>query len=231
MLAELEIFHSRPAQPTRRVALGHMVLPVDPAPGFGGLLLGSVVASHLPGIHDDLVPDIHRLIREVGDGTRVVQPRLRHRFQADRHGLSHSTHRLVGSGDDISFDFTTKGTELAQILGAVYAVERLAPEHRRRIAPVLQKAARWRGPVGPALIAHLAGSQTVALEALADPHGWALSVLGFTSGVESPSKRQVTVAFRQRMRDVHPDHGADGTEAAKAMSDLAEARRILTVGH
>jgi hypothetical protein len=231
LLAELEIFHSRPAQPTRRVALGHMVLPVDPAPGFGGLLLGSVVASHLPGIHDDLVPDIHRLIREVGDDKRVVQPRLRHRFQADRHGLSHSTHRLVGSGDDISFDFTTKGTELAQILGAVYAVERLAPEHRRRIAPVLQKAARWRGPVGPALIAHLAGSQTVALEALADPHGWALSVLGFTSGAASPSKRQVTVAFRQRMRDVHPDHGADGTEAAKAMSDLAEARRILTVGH
>ena len=228
LLAELEIFHSRPAQPTRRVALGHMVLPVDPAPGFGGLLLGSVVASHLPGIDDDLVPDIHRLINEVGDGTRVVQPRLRHRFQADRHGLSHSTHRLVGSGDDISFDFTTKGTELAQILGAIYAVERLAPGHRRRIAPVLQKAARWRGPIGPVLIAHLAGSQAVELEALADPRGWALAVLGFASDAPTPTNRQVTVAFRSRMRDVHPDHGHDGAEAAKAMSDLAEARRILT---
>ena len=29
---------TRPAVPTRRVALGHLVLPVDPAPGFGGLL-------------------------------------------------------------------------------------------------------------------------------------------------------------------------------------------------
>ena len=72
LLAGLEIFHSRPAQPTRRVALGHMVLPVDPAPGFGGLLLGSVVASHLPGIDDDLGPDIHRLIDEVGGGRRVL---------------------------------------------------------------------------------------------------------------------------------------------------------------
>ncbi len=35
VLAELEIFHSRAVQPTRRVALGHLVLPVDPAPGLG----------------------------------------------------------------------------------------------------------------------------------------------------------------------------------------------------
>lgn len=228
LLAELEIYHSRPAQPTRRVALGHMVLPVDPAPGFGGLLLGSIVAAHLGGVDGDFVPDIHRLIGEVEVGGRIVQPRLRHRYQVDRHGLSHSTHRLVGEGDDISFDFQANGTDLAQVLGAVYAVERLAPEHRRRITPVLQKAARWRGPIGPALIAHLAGSQTVALEAIADPTGWALDVLGFESDDRRPSKRDVTNAFRRRMRDVHPDHGGSGAAAAQAMSDLAEARRILT---
>ena len=227
MLAELEIYHSRPVQPTRRVALGHMVLPVDPAPGFGGLLLGSVVAAHLGGIDDDLIPDVHSLIREVGGGSRVAQPRLRHRFQADRHGLAHSRHRLVGNGDDLSFDFESKGTDLAQVLGAVYAVERLAPEHRRALTPVLLKAARWRGPVGAAFIAHLAGSQTVELEALADPTGWALQILGFEPQTKSPSKRQVTTAFRSRMREVHPDHGADDAAAAKAMSDLAEARRIL----
>ena len=67
LLAELEIFHSRPAQPTRRVALGHMVLPVDPAPGFGGLLLGAVVAQHLSGVDEDLVPDIHTLVNQVGN--------------------------------------------------------------------------------------------------------------------------------------------------------------------
>jgi hypothetical protein len=228
LLAELEIFHTRPVQPTRRVALGHMVLPVDPAPGFGGLLLGAVVAAHLDGLDDDHVGDVHRLIDEVGSGQRIVQPRLRHRFQVDRHGLSHSTHRLVGDGDDITFDFNTTGTGLAQVLGAIYAVERLAVEHRRQITPVLQKASRWRGPIGPALVSYLAGRQTTALEALADPRGWAMQVLGFAPDGSRPSRREVTKAFRDKMRDVHPDHGGDRHGAAKAMSDLAEARRILS---
>ena len=44
-LAELQIFHSRPFAPTRRIALGQSSLPVDPAPGPGGILLGAVVAG------------------------------------------------------------------------------------------------------------------------------------------------------------------------------------------
>ena len=228
LLAELEIFHSRPTQPTRRIALGHMVLPVDPAPGFGGLLLGAVIARHLEGVDEDYVADVYRLISEVENGTHVVQPRLRHRFQVDRHGLSHSTHRLIGDGDDISFDFDTIGTDLAQVLGAIYAVERLALEHRRLIAPVLQKAARWRGPIGASMVAYLAGSQTTTLEALADPKGWAMELLGFELGGPRPSKRQVTKAFRAKMREAHPDHGGAEIDAAKAMADLAEARRILS---
>lgn len=229
LLAELEIWHTRPAVPTRRVALGHMVLPVDPAPGFGGLLLGSIVAAHLPGINDELVPDIHRLIGQVERGERIVQPRLRHRFQVDRHGLAVSRHRLVGEDEDITFERHTIGTDLAQVLGAIYAAERLAPEHRRQIGPLLQKAAHWRGPIGAALIAHLAGSQTLTLEALADPRGWAMGILGFEVGGKAPSKREVTRQFRIRMRHVHPDHGGASVDAAKAMSDLAEARRVLSV--
>lgn len=228
LLAELEIFHTRPAQPTRRIALGHMALPVDPPPGFGGLLLGSVVARHLGGVNDDLIPDIHRLIGQIERGERVVQPRLRHRFQIDQHGLTSSVHRLVGDGDDISFEFETVGTDVAQVLGAIYAVERLAIEHRRVITPVLQKAARWRGPIGAAMIAHFAGSQSTTLEALADPRGWAMQVLGFELGGTAPSRRAVTRAFRERMREVHPDHGGEKLDAARAMSDLAEARRILS---
>jgi hypothetical protein len=223
-------------QPTRRLSLGNVVLPVDPAPGFGGLLLGAIVAAHLPGVDDDLVGDVHRLITEIGRGDRIVQPRLRHRFQVDRHGLSVSTHRLVATGDadraggeDVSFELGATGTDLAQVLGAVYAVERLDAVHRDRIVPVLQKAARWRGPIGAALIAHLAGSQTLALEALADPRGWALALLGFEPDGKDPSKREVTAAFRRSMRDVHPDHGGAAGDAARLMSDLAEARRILTV--
>lgn len=228
LLAELEIWHTRPAVPTRRVALGHMVLPVDPAPGFGGLLLGAIVAEHLFGVDDELVPDVHRLITEVETGSRIVQPRLRHRFQVDRHGMAKSHHTMLGNGDDLAFDFRAQGTDLAQVLGAIYAVERLAPEHRRRIAPVLQKAARWRGPIGPALVAYLAGSQTLALEALADPRKWAMGILGFDLDARPPSKRDVVAKFREQMRNVHPDHGGDSVDAAKAMSDLAEARRVLS---
>jgi hypothetical protein len=228
LLAELEVFHTRPAVPTRRVALGHLVLPVDPPPGFGGLLLGAVVANHVTGVSDELHGDVIRLVAEVERGDRIVQPRLRHRFQTDRHGLSHSRHRLIGQGDDIEFDFAATGSDLAQVLGAIYAVERLDTTSRRLIAPVLQKAIRWRGPIGPALVAHLAGARSMALTALADPRGWALDVLGFPVDGATPSKRDVTRQYRQRMRDVHPDHGGEASDASKAILELNEARRILT---
>lgn len=229
LLAELEVFHTRPAVPTRRVALGHLVLPVDPAPGFGGLLLGAVVANHIVGVDSDLHPGVVRLVDEVERGERIVQPRLRHRFQVDRHGLSHSRHRLIGhDDDDIEFDFGTTGSDLAQVLGAVYAAERLHRQSRRVVAPLLHKAIRWRGPIGPALIAHLAGAQSMALSALADPKAWALEVLGFPAGVERPSSRDVTRQYRLRMRDVHPDHGGAAHDASKAILELNEARRILS---
>lgn len=227
-LAELEVFHTRPRVPTRRIALGNLVLPVDPSPGLGGLLLGAVVAQHLPGVDEELVPDVLRLVHQVEFGERVVQPRLRHRFQVDRHGLSLSRHRLVGNGDDLDFDFATTGSDLAQVLGAVYAVERLDHVHRHAVATVLQRATRWRGPIGAALVAHLAGSQSLELSALADPRAWALTVLGFTTDVREPSAREVSRHYRARMRDVHPDHGGDRSQASKAILDLNEARRILT---
>jgi hypothetical protein len=227
LLAELEVWHTRPLAPTRRIALGNLVLPVDPAPGFGGLLVGAVVARHLADIPEDLVPDVHRLIDQIDRGQRVVQPRLRHRFQVDRHGLALSTHRLLGEGEDISFDFHTTGTGIAQVLGAVYAVERLDVSIRHLITPVLHKAMRWRGPIGGPLIAHLAGTNSTTLTTLADPRAWALDVLGFPPGTPTPTRREVTAQFRVKMRSVHPDHGGDHSVASTAVFELAEARKIL----
>ncbi len=228
LLAELEVWHNRPLAPTRRLALGNLVLPVDPAPGFGGLLLGAVVAGHIGEVADELIPDVHRLIDQIDRDERVVQPRLRHRFQVDRHGLALSTHRLMGDGEEITFDFHTSGTGLAQVLGAVYAVERLDRVSRNVIAPVLRKAMRWRGVVGPALIAHLAGTNSSALATLADPRAWAMDILGFPPGRATPSKKDVTAQFRAKMRSVHPDHGGDLVNASTAVFELAEARKILT---
>jgi hypothetical protein len=228
VLAELEVWHSRPVTPTRRVALGHLILPVDPAPGFGGLLLGTVVAAHLSGVDEELVPDIYRLVNEVERGQRVVQPRLRHRYQVDRHGLARSTHRLTGQGEAISFQLEDNGSPLQQVLGAIYAVERLAPDARHVVAAVLHRALRWTGPAGPALIAHLAGGgQDATISAFIDPVAWALEVLEFPPGTVGPSQREVLVQYRARLMAVHPDHGGDEISASKAIVDLAEARRIL----
>lgn len=228
LLAELEIWHSRPITPTRRVALGHLVLPADPAPGFGGVLLGAVVARHLVEVDEDLHPDIQRLILEVQRGARVVQPRLRHRFQVDRHGLSRSVHRLMGEDDSASFSFGTHGNPLQQVLGAVYALERLEPATRRALGPMLVKSMSWRGPLGTSFIAYLAGNTTSSVSALADPRAWALEVLGFPAGTVKPSKREVTQRFRERLRTVHPDHGGAEDRASREIADLAEARRVLT---
>ncbi len=228
LLAELEIWHSRPITPTRRVALGHLVLPADPTPGFGGVLLGAVIARHLFEVDDDLHPDIQRLILEVQRGDRVVQPRLRHRFQVDRHGLSRSVHRLMGEDDAAEFVFGTNGNPLQQVLGAIYALERLEPATRRALGPVLVRSMSWRGPIGASFISYLVGNATNSVSALADPRAWALEVLGFPAGTIKPSKREITQRFRDKLRLVHPDHGGAQDRASREIADLAEARRVLT---
>ena len=96
------------------------------------------------------------------------------------------------------------------------------------VAPVLRKALRWRGPIGPALIAYLGGSQAHELASLADPLSWALTVLGFPPGSERPTNKEITRRYRVRMRTVHPDHGGDRATASKEILDLNAARRILS---
>ncbi|MFZ4810774.1 MAG: J domain-containing protein [Ilumatobacteraceae bacterium] len=228
LLAELEVWHSRPTAPTRRVSLGHLVLPVDPAPGFGGLLLGAVIAAHLPDVDPDHVADVHRLLTQIGDGGRVTQPRLRYRYQVDRHGLAVTSHRLAGEGDSVHFDLSDNGSPLAQVLGAVYAVERLDLANRRVLVPVLHRAMRWRGPIGPSFVTNLAGTASTSLAAMADPRAWALELLGFPLGTGKVTKREVTSQYRDALRRVHPDHGGDERIASKAIADLGEARKILT---
>ncbi|MDQ3737591.1 MAG: hypothetical protein M3337_00295 [Actinomycetota bacterium] len=229
LLAELEVWHTRASTPTRRIALGNLVVPVDPPPGFGGLLLGAVVANNARAVNEDLIPDVHRLVDQVERGQRVVQPRLRHRFQVDRHGLARSLHRLVGRGEEVLLDSDINGTPLVQVLGAVYAVERLRESSRHLVAPVLHKALRWRGPMGTLLMTHLAGTNNASLSSLGDPRAWALDILGFPTGTTRPTKRQITMQFRTKMRGVHPDHGGDTTTASVRMVELAEARRILAL--
>src|SRR3954451_829308 len=149
LLAELEIWHSRPIAPTRRVALGRRLLPTDPPPGFGGVLLGGIVAGHLDALHPDLLGELGRLIGALEAGRRIPQPRLRHRFQADRLGLARSRHRLVGTGDSVDFEFESEGSPASQVLGAAYAAGRLDGVERRVVMAVVRRGARWHGTLGP----------------------------------------------------------------------------------
>jgi hypothetical protein len=219
LLAELEIWHSRPIAPTRRVALGRARLPADPAPGFGGLLLGGIVAAHVEELDPDLVDELGALLNALQAGRRIPQPRLRHRFQEDRHGLARSRHRLVGHGEALAFEFEGEGSPASQVLGAVYAAGQLEAGPRAVVMEVVRRGVRWRGGTGAELIRHLSFGG-------ADPAGWARTILGFEYGA-APDRREVQRRFRTLLRDVHPDHGGMAEGAAERINDLAEARRIL----
>jgi len=229
LLAELEIWHSRPVAPTRRVAVGRSLLPTDPAPGAGALLLGGIVAAHVDDLDPDLLPELGQLIADLEDARRIAQPRLRHRFQADRHGLAKSTHRLLARGDGVEFDLATDtGTPAVHLLGAVYAAGAITSADRASVMEVIRRALAWRGPLGPALVAHLSGASGARAWSmgLADPVGWALGVLGFASH-DRPERPILQKRFRSLLREAHPDHGGEAAEAATRIAELTEARRIL----
>ena len=230
ILAELEVFHSRPIAPTRRVALGRTNLPVTPAPGFGGLLLGGIVAGHIEELDPELFDDLHRLTLQLQEGMRVPQPRLRHRFQQDRIGLTRSVHRLVGHGEDLAFEFEDKGAAAQHILAAVYAAGQLPLAARPRVMDTIRKGMRWSGPLDGIFITHLSGldrGRDWSTAAFRDPVQWALGVLGLADGEAVPRRIDVQQQFRDLLRAAHPDHGGDTDDAAQRIADLTEARRIL----
>ena len=228
LLAELEVFHSRPIAPTRRVALGTTVLPAAPSPGFGGLLLGGIVATFIDRVDPDLVPELIALTREVEAGRRIAQPRLRHRLQHDRVGLNPVRHRLVGTGEELHFDIDPDGSPAPNVLGAVYAAARVDPEHRAGVLRAVRRAVHWRGPVGARLVAHLSDAGGTAHWATLggrEPLVWALAVFGLAP--TSVDREAVQRRFRDLLRTAHPDHGGAAAQAAARIAELTEARRIL----
>lgn len=227
ILAELEVFHSRPIAPTRRVALGRLNLPVTPAPGFGGILLAGVVAAHMEELDPDLFDDLHRLTLQIQEGHRIPQPRLRYRFQQDRVGLTRSMHRLLGEGEDLEFEFDDKGAAAQHILAAVYAAGQLPLVSRGRVMDAIRKGMRWAGPLDRQFVSHLSGldrGRDWSTAAFRDPVQWAMGVLELA---EPPSRSIIQRQFRELLRVAHPDHGGASDAAAQRIADLTEARRIL----
>ncbi len=233
VLAELEVFQSRPIAPTRRVALGHCTLPVSPAPGFGGILLGAVAAAFVGQVDPDLHADLQRLTHQIEHGHRIPQPRLRHRFQTDHIGLNRRAHRLIGDGERLHLDLDrTEGTSPGpQVLAAVYAAGRLPIGERGPVMRVVRRGLAWRGGDEAGIIAAVSGQGgglVTAAARYADPEAWALSVLGLAG--PTPGRTDVQRRFRELLRVAHPDHGGGETAAAERIAELTEARRILLVG-
>jgi hypothetical protein len=231
LLADLELYHSRPIAPTRRLALGARTLPVDPLPGPGGVLLGGIAARFGPVLGTDIEDEeLELLMSQVESGRRIVQPRLRHRLQVDRVGLLRSDLRLVSDGQAPFFEFSTQGSALVCLLGAIYAAGELLPTARSQAIRAIRKGLRWKGPVGPGLISYLSGHSEDAgrwLSASLDPVSWALTVLGFDAAAGPPPRQEIRARFRQGLRVAHPDHGGEEEMAADRIAQLAEARRIL----
>ena len=230
LLAELEVRHSQAIAPTRRVALGELWLPTEPAPGFGGLLLAGVVAAGVSCLDDDMRDGVDRLLWDLENGRHVPQPRLRHRYQTDVHGLARSRHRLIGEGEDLKLEIDGHGAVLPQVLGALYAASILSMAARPSVFKLLRRATRWHGDVDEKLIRYLS-SDEAAFKPWTAPgdEKWALVTLGFELGAE-PARSEILKRFRTLVREAHPDHGALTDGAGKRIHDLTEARRILLAG-
>ncbi len=231
-LAELEIFHSRPIAPTRRVAIGHAHLPIHPAPGSGGLLLAGIVARFLPEVDVDFHDDYLWLLHQLQRGERIPQPRLRHRLQTDVVGLARSKHKLERTDGQVRFVFQlNRGRPEQYVLAAAYAAGELPYVDRPPVMDLMRKAEKWRGPIDRTLIAFLTGRSDAFASGsgFEDPVGWALGTLGFDlAEPDQPAKAAVQQRFRELLRTAHPDTALDeDLDFAQRIADLAEARRIL----
>lgn len=232
LAAELEVRHSRHFAPTRRVALGRLWLPLDPAPGPGGLLLAGIVGAGCSALDDDedALDAVDVLLTDLEAGTRIVQPRARYRFQTDHHGLDRSVHRLLHPpGEEPSLDIDGHGAVLPQVLGAVYAAAQVPVLARAEVFRLLRRATRWTGGIDHALVAFLGGDEAGMLRRrdLPSDERWARQVLGFGPDAE-PARGEILGRFRELIREAHPDHGGQDDGAGRRIVELTEARRILT---
>jgi hypothetical protein len=228
LLAEVEIRHSRPVAPTRRVALGLRILPTDPAPGWGAVLLGGLVAAFVPELGAEDLPEVYDLIDFLESGRTLAQPRLRHRFQADVVGLDRSRHSLLGEGDKVWFDFEDRALPEVQVLGALYAAAALPLPTRPHVFRCLRKAVHWDRSLDDGFVAHLLGDDAAfsRWRALPVDHRWALKLLGFGPN-DSPDKSEIQQRFRDSVWSAHPDRGGDAVHAGQRMVELTQARKIL----
>ena len=237
LLAELEIRHSRAVAPTRRVALGPHWLPTDPAPGYGGILLGGIVAAHLGDVDPELRDEFLALVDDLEAGrTHPPAPAAPPVPDRRRRPRPQPPQARRASGDDASATCASSseghGRPVPQLLGAVYAAGRLHADARpARVRRHPQggavggrprpRADRPTCPTSPAC-------RPTSWRRFATDERWAREVLGFGPDERSPDRDEVqSAASGSLLRESHPDHGAEHEGAGQRILELTEARRIL----
>jgi hypothetical protein len=249
LLAELNIRHTRRHMPTRRVAVDHGYLPTSGA-AFGGVLIGAVMAEFVPGLDEEQLEALGRLVAVARRGTLTV-PRiaLRYRLQRDTHGLGHSRHRITSAAVERAavrpiLELDLHAAPAPQVIGALMAGSRL-PASGRSVAFSFVDAALARPGVLPEGLEvrrryqGLPGMRpprpgtttTVGLgvdewAGVPSERRWAMEVLGLQAG-HAIERDDVQRRFRRLIRLAHPDHGAESTGAAERMAELSEARELL----
>lgn len=228
--------------PTRRVALDDGYLPTS-GPAYGAVLLGAVVAEHLPALDEEQQELLPRLLSDARDGLTVPRISLRYRLQTDVHGLDRSRHRITSEPGRVVLELDRHGRAVPQVIGAVMAAATLPsagqPVAFRAIEAVLARAVLPEGlevrrlyQGVPGLAPFAPGATPRVLDAddpwrgVPSERRWAMEVLGLGSGmvVERPD---VQARFRRLVRLAHPDHGAATDGAAERLAELAEARDLL----
>lgn len=247
LLAELNVRHSRRHMPTRRVALDDGYLPTSGL-AFGAVLLGAVVAEHVPELDEEQHDALGRFVDAARDGLTVPRIALRYRLQTDRHGLDLSRHRII-SGDVTAessrpvLELDRHGPAAPQLIGAIMAASALPASGRKIALRAIEAAVARPGslPEGldvrrmyqglPGLRPYAPGSR--AADGLVDEwrgvpaeRRWAMEVLGLRAGMDV-DRDDVQRRFRRLVRLAHPDHGAGSDGAAERIAELADAREML----
>jgi hypothetical protein len=269
VLAELNIRHTRRHQPTRRVAIGDVYLPTSgPAsplfapsaagrsgPGYGGILLGAVVAEHLPDLDEEQRELAPRLLADARDGLSVPRIAMRYRLQTDLHGLDRSRHRIVGEAGRVVLELDRHGWPDPQVIGAVMAAAALPSSARGTAIRAVESALRRPGQLpeglevrrlfqgipgmqpyapgeGPTFVpwpltgAGRNGDADTAWSGVPSERRWAMEVLGLRAG-SAVDRADVQARFRRLVRQAHPDHGGAHLGAAERLAELSEARELL----
>jgi hypothetical protein len=251
LLAELNIRHTRRHMPTRRVAVDHGYLPTSGA-AFGGVLIGAVVAECAPGLDEEQIDALARLVDVARRGTLTV-PRiaLRYRLQNDTHGLDLSRHRITDAAVELGsvrpvLELDLHGPPAPQVIGALMAGSQLPPSGRsvafRFIDAALARPGvlpegldvrrRYQGvpgmrPPGPGTTTTIGGDRpSDDWAGIPSERRWAMEVLGLQAE-HAIERDDVQKRFRRLVRLAHPDHGGESTGAAERMAELSEAREVL----